>query len=184
MTVDRDEASAFLKDVEGIESRIRQLLIYSHIGDYLFLWGAIFALGFTCSFFLREQVQTLWYALEGLGLIGTVAIVAWHRRNATTSGVPMFAHTAISVLAVVGFGSFWIELLHMGWREQVTFWPTLLSFVLFLVGQWIGRAVALWALAIFAISLIGYFFAGPYLHLWMAVATGGSMIAGGFWLRR
>ena len=41
MTVDRDEASALLGDVEGIENRIRQLLLYARISDYLFLWGAI-----------------------------------------------------------------------------------------------------------------------------------------------
>lgn len=184
MTVDRDEASALLGDVESIESRIRQLLIYSRISDYLFLWGAIFALGFTCNYFWRAYAQDLWYVLEIVGLLSTIAIVAWHRRRATTPGLLVFARTAISVLAVVGFGTFWIVTLDMGWREQVTFWPTLLSFVLFLIGLWIGRAVALSALAIFAVSLTGYFVAGPYLHLWMAAATGGSMIAGGLWLRR
>lgn len=184
MTVDRDEASALLQDVEGIENRIRQLLIYSHISHYLFLWGAIFGFGFTCNYFWRAQAQDLWYVLEAAGLAGTIAIVAWHRRNATTPGIAVFVRTALSVAAVIGFGTFWSVLLDMGWREQVTFWPTLLSFILFLIGLWIGRSLALAALAIFAISLAGYFFAGPYLLLWTAAATGGSTIAGGFWLRR
>src|SRR5258708_161280 len=145
MTVDREEASALLHDVEGIESRIRQLLIYSRISDYLFLWGAIFAFGFTCNFFWREQAQTLWYVLEAGGLLATVAIVAWHRRSASPAagGGLIFARAALSFLAVIGFGTFWIVQLDMGWREQVTFWPTLLSFILFLIGLWIGRALAL-----------------------------------------
>ncbi len=185
MTVDREEASALLDDVEGIESRIRQLLIYSSVSDYLFLWGAIWAVGFTANYFWRAEAQYLWYALQAAGLGGTVAIVAWHRRRAASkrSNV-IFLRAVLSVVAVVGFGTFWSAMLDMGWREQITFWPTLLSFLLFLVGLWIGRAVALAALAIFAISLAGYFVAGPYLHLWMAAATGGAMIAGGFWLRR
>ncbi|HEY4943783.1 MAG TPA: hypothetical protein VII56_20310 [Rhizomicrobium sp.] len=184
MTVDREEASALLKDVEGIESRVRQLLIYSRVSDYLFLWGAIWGLGFTCNYFMRAQSNLLWYALETIGLIGTVTIVAFHRRRSEAKNNFAFVRAALSVIAIVVFGGIWITLTHMGWREQVTFWPTLLSFILFLIGLWIGRAMALAALAIFAVSLTGYFVAGDYLHLWMAAATGGAMIAGGVWLRR
>ncbi len=133
MTTDRDEASALLDDVEGIEGRIRQLLIYSRISDYLFLWGAIWAIGFTANYFWRAEAQYLWYALQAAGLAGTIAIVAWHRRCARAkSGNLIFLRAALSVVAVVGFGTFWSVLLDMGWREQVTFWPTLLSFLLFL----------------------------------------------------
>ncbi len=185
MTVDREEASALLHDVEGIESRIRQALIYGRISDYLFLWGAIFVFGFTASYFWHDEAQHLWYGLQAIGLLGTVAVVAWHRHTAqSSSGWLVFARAALSVLAVVGFGTFWTMTLDMGWREEVTFWPTLLSFILFLIGLWIGRSLALAALAIFALALTGYFVAGPYLLLWMAAATGGSMIAGGVWLRR
>ena len=37
MTVDREEAGALLNAVEGIEGRVRQLLLYAHVSDYLFL---------------------------------------------------------------------------------------------------------------------------------------------------
>jgi hypothetical protein len=184
MTTEREEAGALLSDVEGIESRIRQLLLYSSVSDYLFLWGAIWAFGFTANYFFHDRADPLWLGLQAVGLIGTVAIVAFHRRRSESRNTYMLWRAAISVAAVVGFGTLWVWLLHMEWREQVTFWPTLLSFILFLVGLWIGRALALAALAIFVIALTGYFVAGPYLLLWMAAAVGGSMIAGGFWLRR
>ncbi len=184
MSIERDEASALLSDVESIESRVRQLLIYARVSDYLFLWGVILGIGFSCNYFLRRHSDELWYAFEAAGLVGTIAIVALHRRAAESHNSFVYLRAALSVAAVIGFGTLWIHLTDMGWREQVTFWPTLLSFFLFLVGLWIGRGMALGALAIFAVSLAGYFVAGPYLHLWMAVATGGSMIAGGAWLRR
>jgi hypothetical protein len=182
--VNREEAGALLGDVEGIEQRVRQLLVYARVSDYLFLWGAIWAIGYTCNYFLRAEAQALWYGLEAVGLIGTLVIVALHRRQVQDAGIVVSLRAALSVVAVIGFGTMWLALAHMGWREQVTFWPTLLSFLLFQLGLWLGRAVALAALAIFAISLVGYFVAGPYLHLWMAVATGGATIAGGLWLRR
>jgi len=184
MTVDRDEASALLTGIESVEGRVRQLLIYARISDYMFLWGAIWALGFSSNYFLRPYSGTLWIVLQAAGLLGTVAIVALHRRVAGSTSTTMLWRAALSFAAIVTFGTLWIHLLDMGWREEVTFWPTLLSFILFLVGLWIGRALALAALAIFAVSLTGYFVAGQYLHLWMAAATGGAMIAGGFWLRR
>ncbi|HEX4301162.1 MAG TPA: hypothetical protein VHZ78_00105 [Rhizomicrobium sp.] len=184
MSIERDEASALLHDVESIESRVRQLLIYARVSDYLFLWGAILGIGFTANYFLRHYSDALWYAFETAGLLGTIAIVALHRRAAQNRNSFVYLRAALSVAAVTGFGTLWIHLTDMGWREQVTFWPTLLSFFLFLIGLWLGRSLALAALAIFALSLAGYFVAGPYLHLWMAVATGGSMIAGGVWLRR
>jgi len=183
MTVDREEATALLKDVEGMESRVRQFLIYAHISDFFFLWAVIFASGFTANYFLREWSGQLWWGLEGLGLIATATIAFFHHRRAEPRrSIPWRA--AASMVAVVGFGTLWISLTHMGWREQVTFWPTFLSFLVFLVGLWLGRTLVLAAAAIFAISLTGYFVAGPYLHLWMAAAMGGSLFAAGLWLRR
>jgi hypothetical protein len=184
MSVDRDEASALLSDVADVEGRVRETLINASAGRYLFLWGAIFAFGFTCTYFLRAYSGPLWLGLEALGLAGTVAIAAAHRRRAQIASTAMLWRPAIALIAVVGFGTLWIRLAGMRWQLEVTFWPTLLSFILFLVSLWVGRTLTLASAAIFAVALTGYFVAGPYLHLWMAVATGGSMIAGGFWLRR
>ncbi|MEJ1969321.1 MAG: hypothetical protein WDN03_11920 [Rhizomicrobium sp.] len=184
MGTERDEASALLADVEGIEGRVRRILIYASISDFLFLWGVIWAGGFAGNYFLRPWADAMWWGLEAAGLIGTVVIAFLHHRDAERRSSFVHVRAGITVAAILGFGSLWVALTHMGWREQVTFWPTLLSFLLFLVSLWIGRALALAALGIFAVSVAGYYVAGPYLNLWMAFATGGSMIAGGFWLRR
>jgi len=184
MTIDREEASALLKDVEGMESRVRQILIYAHISDFLFVWAAIFAGGFTANYFFRPWSGRVWWGLEAFGLVATIAIAFFHRRKAGQRGAAIPWRAAGTMVAVVAFGTLWISLLDMGWREQVTFWPTFLSFLLFLVGLWLGRTLTLIALAIFTISLAGYFLAGPYLHLWMAAAMGGSLLAAGLWLRR
>jgi membrane-associated HD superfamily phosphohydrolase len=184
MTIDREEASALLHDVEGMEARVRQILIYAHISEFFFLWGAIFAGGFTATYFLREKADAMWWGLEALGLAATVGIAFVHHRRADAPRRAIPWRVALTTVTVIGFGTLWVNILHMGWREQVTFWPTFLSFLVFLVGLWLGRTLALSALAIFAISLAGYFVAGPYLHLWMAAALGGSLFAAGLWLRR
>jgi hypothetical protein len=184
MTIDREQASALLSDVQGIEQRVRQLLIYSRVSDYLFLWGVIWLVGFGANYLWRDAAAWMWIALQAAGLIGTVAIVSTHVKSRGGENLFVIARAGLSVVAVVGFGTLWILLLDKGWREQVTFWPTLLAFLLFMVGLWAGRALALAAVALFALALAGYFVAGAFLHLWMAAVVGGSMIAGGFWLRR
>lgn len=184
MTVDRKEASALLSDVAGIEERVRQLLVYSRIGDYLFLWGTIWLVGFTANFFFREHSGLIWLVLQPLGLVATVGLVARRVARSGDRSFPVAARAGLSVAAIVGFGTLWEWLLDMGWREQITFWPTLLSLLLFLFGLWVGRAISIGAVVLFALSLTGYYVAGPYLHLWMAVMFGGAVIAGGFWLRR
>jgi hypothetical protein len=184
MTVDREEASALLKDVEGMESRVRQILIYAHISDFFFLWGAIFAAGFVATHFLHNRAYLMWWGLEALGLAATVVIGFLHHRRAEGPRRAIPWRAAGTTVAVIGFGTLWLHILHVGWREEVTFWTTFLSMLVFLVGLWVGRTLALWALAIFASSLAGYFVAGPYLDLWMATTMGGSLIAAGLWLRR
>jgi len=184
VTVDRDEASALLNDVASIEARVRELLIYSRVSDYLILWGAIFFVGFTGTFFFRDAANTLWLFLEAIGGAATVGIVARRVMRNRAPALAVVSRAVFSVIGVLAFGTLWIWLAHMGWREQVTFWPTLLGFLLFMIGQWAGRALVIGGFVLFVATLSGYFLAGDYLHLWMAVAAGGSMIAGGLWLRR
>src|ERR1700745_685339 len=104
MTVDREEASALLKDVEGMESRVRQILIYAHISDFFFLWAAIFAGGFTATYFFRSTSDQMWWGLEALGLLATVAIALFHRHGGRPpAGVPWRA--AGTSVTVIGFGT-------------------------------------------------------------------------------
>ena len=37
---------------------------------------------------------------------------------------------------------------------------------------------------IITLTLIGYFFAGPWFELWMALVNGGGLLLGGLWMRR
>ena len=50
--------------------------------------------------------------------------------------------------------------------------------------RWAGWAFVAIGLGITALTLIGYFFAGDWFNLWMAVVDGGGLILGGLWMRR
>jgi hypothetical protein len=53
-----------------------------------------------------------------------------------------------------------------------------------IAGLWLGGAFVAIGTAIIALTLIGYFFAGPWFELWMALVNGGGLLLGGFWMRR
>ena len=65
------------------------------------------------------------YAGSGSGWDAHTDLEKNHSRHCRASDKPI-----AGLLAVVGFGTLWAVLLDMGWREQITFWPTLLSFIL------------------------------------------------------
>jgi hypothetical protein len=64
------------------------------------------------------------------------------------------------------------------------FWPTYSMMLYTIVGLWIGWAFVAIGLGITALTLIGYFLAGNWFELWMAVVNGGGLMLGGFWMRR
>jgi hypothetical protein len=64
------------------------------------------------------------------------------------------------------------------------FWPIYFMMVYTIVGLWFGYAFVAIGVGITALTLIGYFFAGDWFNLWMAVVDGGGLILGGLWMRR
>jgi hypothetical protein len=53
-----------------------------------------------------------------------------------------------------------------------------------IAGLWLGRFFMLCGLSVTALSVLGFFWAGDWFDLWMAVANGGGLIACGLALRR
>lgn len=183
MTVDRSEASAMLADVAGIERRTRELLLYARAGDYLLLWGALFVTGYIADDLVPGRfLNGFWWMLQALGLAGTVLITLRAHRRGSSSAV--LWRVAATVLAITAFGTMWTRLAHFGVREEIAFWPTFLSLQLFMFGLWAGRVLVMTSLALCVLAMAGYFWAGHWFHLWMAVAVGGAMVLSGFWLRR
>jgi hypothetical protein len=185
--VDPREAGDLLKSVEGVERRTQELLNYGRAGDYMILWGVIWLLGYGVADRLWPYTATIWYGLDLIGLIGT-GWITW--RAATCGGSRpagrpfVYLRPMICVAVLIGFGMFWVKLAHIGGREQNIFWPTICGAILFCVGLWAGRVLAIGAALVVALVVGGYYWAGDWFSLWIAVVVGGALILGGLWLRR
>ena len=179
MALDREEASALLADVAGMERRTKEFLTYTRVSNSFLLWGAIWFAGYTCTHFFPARAGWIWIGLNLFGIAASAAMAARVRRD---HGYFQWRLPA-TVVTFIGFGALWLNFGHFGWREQTAFWPTLFSFALILFGMWVGRAFIIAAAVLTTRTLVGYVFSGKVYDIWMAVVGGGSLIGIGLWLR-
>jgi hypothetical protein len=183
MVMDSKEAVAALSEIEAIARRVRQSTFYRISSAMLVLWGVLIALGDVITFVAPVWAKLGWAGVYVLGVAGTVVAAAWHnsRAAARTFDMRMLA----AYLLFFAFGFLWtVGLVHLPPRLLGVFWPTYVMLAYAIVGLWFGTAFFVIGLAITALTLVGYFWAGPWFELWMAAVNGGGLVLGGLWMRR
>jgi hypothetical protein len=182
VVMDSKEAVATLSEIEAITRRVRQSSIYRVSSAMLVLWGVLTGLGYVITFVAPVWAKLAWDGVYVLGVVGTVA-AGWHnsRSAARTFDMRMLA----AYLLFFAFGLLWsVGLVHLPPRLLGVFWPTYFMLAYAIVGLWFGIAFFVIGLSIAALTLVGYFFAGPWFELWMAAVNGGGLVLGGLWMRR
>ncbi|MEI9997069.1 MAG: hypothetical protein WDM91_20910 [Rhizomicrobium sp.] len=185
MTTEREEASALLQGIAGTEKRTREILTYARAGDYMILWGILWVVGYAFGDRIWPYTRALWWTLDGIGIAGT-GVITWRavRCMAPQASRFLLLRPLVGIVVLIGFGTMWTWLAHFGGREQSAFWPTFCAALLFVFGLWAGRALAAGGALVFALTMAGYFWSGPWFDLWLAGTSGGALILGGLWLRR
>jgi hypothetical protein len=181
--IDSKQATEALTDIDSIVRRVRQSRIYNFSSLMLIMWGALVFAGYVTSYIWPRTNGLHWIALDVIGLAASLAIGASTRRR---TGVNTFdtRFLAAFVLFVVFGCILSIGVGHLRPRQMDAFWPIYFMMVYTIVGLWFGYAFAAIGAGITALTLIGYFFAGDWFHLWMAVVDGGGLVLGGLWMRR
>jgi hypothetical protein len=183
MMIDSREASAALNEIEAITRRVRQSKFYRLSSMMMVLWGILVALGNLITFAAPFLAKLAWIGVWVLGVAGT--IVAAGMEN-TRAGARTFEYRMLAAyLLFFAFGLLWtVGLVHLPPRLLGVFWPTYFMLAYVIAGLWFGAALVAIGLGIAALTLIGYFFAGAWFDLWMAVVNGGGLVLGGLWMRR
>jgi len=180
--IDSQQASAALAEINEISRRVRQSRIYNLASLLMIMWGALVFFGNVASFTWPRQAGYIWIAVNAVGVAGSFAVSAltYSRTGVRTFDLRMLA----AFLLFFAFGFIICLLGHFGPREQGTFWPIYFMLVYIIAGLWVGYAFVVIGLAISALTLVGYFFAGLWFDPWMAVVNGGGLMLGGLWMRR
>jgi len=183
MTIDPREAASALSDIDAVVRRVKQSRFYNLASLMLIWWGALVAVGYVASHLMPRQAGYVWIAIYLAGIAGSIAIGAFTRAR---SGVRTFDLRIFAALMLfIGFGVLCtLGLAHFNGRQLGTFWPIYFMMAYAIVGLWFGSAFVVIGLGITALTLIGYFFAGDWFELWMAVVDGGGLMLGGLWMRR
>ncbi len=181
--IDSKQATEALTDIESMVRRVRQSRIYNFSSVMLIMWGALVFAGYVASYIWPRINGVQWIVLGVIGLAASLGIGASARRRA---GVNTFSTNFLAAFVLfVIFGCILsIGVGHLRPRQMDAFWPIYSMMVYTIVGIWFGYAFAAIGIGITALTLIGYFFAGDWFHLWMALVDGGGLVLGGLWMRR
>jgi hypothetical protein len=187
MGISKSEAASALTDIESAARRSGLLTGYRGAGPILMVWGVIWAIGYGGMGVSSPQTWGwLWLPLDVIGVVATVLMSrAAKGAGRATGKAGVGWKIAAGVLAVMAFYAATFALFRPASADAVIVYP---GVVTGLVYAGVGIAYApryLWiGAAVFAASLVGYFFFQPWLAFWMAAVGGGGLIVAGLWLRR
>ena len=184
MGISKTEAASALADIESTAGRGRLLKGYQIGGPILMVWGVVWALGYTAMGALPPERWGLsWLALDAIGVVTTVLLSRRRGEDAAKAGQgwKMWA----SVLTIMAFIGATYAVFRPTSVDPAIVYPGLVTGLVY-AGAGIAFAPRyLWiGAAIFAASLVGYFFFQPWLAFWMAAVGGGGLFVGGLGLRR
>ena len=183
MTIQPQEAADALRDIEQARRNSAKAYRYQRFSPHLFLWGAIWIIGYTISYF-RPSASLIWMALVVIGLAASFWMGA--QGAGAHAGASQGWKYGATALAIFLFITALFAILPPKSPEQLgAFFPILVALLYALVGIWMGGIrIILLAVALGALTVGGYFWLPQYFALWMAGVGGGALILGGFWLRR
>jgi hypothetical protein len=185
MTLDRDAAAASLSAIEQAEQRTSQAVLYGISSSFLVLWGLVTAAGYAIGQAWPGHAGIVWPVLTIIGFAMSVAMIRRNRGGLTADQRVLGWRLLCAQIALIGFGVLAITTLGpFRGRQLDAFWPLVFMLGYVLAGIWVGRFFVLCGVAIALLTIVGFWWSGPWYPLWLAVVNGGGLIFGGMWLRR
>lgn len=192
MSLSRDEAAAALDHVALADRRVRTWRGYAEASSYMLLWGAIWLVCNVVADWRAGWGGVAWLVGLVAGAMVTAALtirnaLRWKnsfpasreegraigRRAALLGSTMMLWFPAMSVIA----GPF-------APRQSSALVSLTWAFIYMATGAFVGWRLFAIGLVTAAGIVAGYLFVQQHFLLWMGVVGGGSLIAGGLWLRK
>lgn len=184
MGISKTEAASALTDIESAAFRSRLLKGYHTAGPILMVWGVVWAVGYSAMGLLApDRWGLIWLVLDVVGVVATILLARRGKGKGEAkarSGWKIMA----GVLSVTAFYAATFALSQPASKDAALAYPGVVTGLIY---AGVGIAFApryLWiGAAVFAASLVGFFFFQPWLAFWMAAVGGGGLIVAGLWLR-
>jgi hypothetical protein len=181
MTISRDDALKALHDMERAEARSLDARVYRTAGVQLVGWGVVWLIGYSLTGLRPAWASVIWPALVVAGCLFSFAVV----RLRASKGGPVGWRWAVNSLSVVLFFGGTYSIFGVVSPAAAAAFPALvLAFVYAVVGGSRFTRFLLIGAAVFALTMVGFFYLRAVLDYWLAVVGGGALILGGAWLMR
>ena len=176
MSLSPEQAAAALREIEETRQRSLELVVYRQGAPVLVLWGVIWIVGFASNAMWPTYAAIVWTVLTVLG-----AVASWLISRGGNPGQNLRYVASWAVFPLLFYGAGPI-LAPQTTSQRAALAALLVAAAYALAGIWWLQRYLWLGLALFAVTLFGFFFA-PWFDLWMAVMGGGGLILGGLWLR-
>jgi hypothetical protein len=182
MPISPNEASDALRDITQTERRSVSALGYRMVYPHLILWGVIWVVGYSANA-AHLGWDPLWLVLSSLGSAGSF-FIGWYMSRGRAKTFD-WRYPASFVAFFLFVGALFAILKPHDEAQYAAFFPILVALYYALIGIWTrGLRMLFLAVALFVLTLGGFFWLRDIFDIWMAVVGGGGLILGGFWLRR
>lgn len=189
MNVTREEAAEALQTIGRAGEKIGQLKGYHHAAPHLIAWGLVWVVANTVTDLAPQYANLAWMTTIPLAVIcnfvfGYLTTRAVKRAGSTETQARFSGRF---VLLGLVFFVFFVSLFTIMKPENDKDVSAVISmffpFVYMGAGLWLGwRLFAIGAVTV-ALIMGGYLWLPEHFFLWMGLAGGGALIAGGLWLR-
>jgi len=185
LDINPNEAQESLQAIQQMMKKTKHMISSSGAYRFLFLWGAIWLVGFLASQFIQSALAGyIWACLNVIGGLTSAFIGIRMGRVVRNESGP----------SGIRIGAFWWALMLLCALSILVVWPIdwkqfSMLIILFVMAGWIAmallfKAVSVWlGIAIIALAFVGYYLLPDFFFLWMAILGGGGMIAAGFYVR-
>jgi hypothetical protein len=192
MNVSKDDAARALEIIGNAGTRMLTMKRYTRVAPLLFVWGSVWFIANAVTDLAPQWSDAVWLAGGTVGVTVSLIVVVglvrprgsrfWQdivHRNETSR---RFGMLAVAILCF--FPAMFAVLRPLAARQENAFISLCWAFLYMFAGAWFGwRLFVIGAIAV-AATIVGYLAVEPHYYLWMACCGGGSLIAGGLWLRK
>jgi hypothetical protein len=189
MNVTREEAANALEEVSQASDRIVTLKGYNQGAPHFIIWGLVWLVANTVTQFWPDQTDWAWGPGVVIGMIASAVTVVIQSR-----GIKPGAKSSFDVKTARRVGLTWLVTLTFisclifisrpeTSRETNAMISIFFPFMYMASGIWAGWRLFAIGFVTAAGIMAGFVWIDEYYALWMGVFGGGSLIAGGLWLR-
>ncbi|HTQ37132.1 MAG TPA: hypothetical protein VMH77_08855 [Steroidobacteraceae bacterium] len=185
MNISDEQASAALADITRVARRAAVSQGYRRGAPHLFLWAAVWFVGYGVSYLAPARAGMAWLALDIVGIGGSYWISRGSAQEAargTAQHARRFATLGASILLFLV--STYLILPPTTTEQLGAFPPLLVAFGYAIIGTWAGPRWLACAAVLFAATLGGHFLLRAWFMPWMGLAGASILCVSGLWLRR